>query len=36
MGGGFPAWQWWPDMVVAAAECGGCGVGWCGRERKRD
>ena len=32
----FRRGQWWPDMVVAAAECGGYGVGWCGRERKRD
>ena len=32
----FRRGQWWSDMVVATAECGGCGVGWCGRERKRD
>jgi len=30
----FRRGQWWSNVVMAAAECGGCGVGWCGRERK--
>jgi len=31
----FQRGQWWPNVVVVAAECGDCGVGWCGRERIR-
>jgi len=35
----FQRVQRWPDVVVAAmevaaVECGGYGVGWCGRERE--
>ena len=31
----FQRVPWWPDMVVAAAKCGGCRVDWCRRDRRR-